>query len=888
MERADRRPAGTRGRWPLRDYPAVLWLLLAAIVAVAHQTVPSARWLMVHLVLLGAITHAIMVWSTYFAQALLKTPPTLDDRTVQARRLWLLLLGVTGVLIGVPTAVLPVVVAGAAAVVAAVIWHGVQLVRRLRRALPGRFRITVRYYLGACGLLPVGAMLGVLLTRSLPGDWHGRLLVGHTMVNLLGWVGLTVIGTLLTLWPTILRTRIDERAERWARQALPVLLLGLLVTLAGAVLNLRVVTVAGIAVYTLGVVCWGRALVRPAIARPPRSFPAASVAAALVWLLVGLIVVAVTVAGAESWDQVAVAFTPATAIFVVGVAAQVLLGALSYLLPMALGGGPTKVKAAGAWFDRYGALRIATANAALVMCLLPVPSWVRVLCSVLVLLALGSFLPLLVGAITSRRTAGETGRPAPARPGTHEAVFWRRGQLLGALAAVLLAAGTGMALDPAAAGLVDTGHTATGETTTVQVSAQDMRYVPDTLTVPAGNRLVIELTNDDPGHMHDLTVGGVASQRLALGERQRLDVGVIGADLDGWCTVAGHRQMGMTLTVLTTGTPTGDSEDQATTSQGEGTAQPGPAVGEEHSSADRGANTDVVSPAVENVIDPNLPPVTEETTHRLTLEVQEVELEVAPGVWQRRWTFGGTVPGPTLHGRVGDSFEITLINDGSMGHSIDFHAGALAPDEPMRTIAPGDSLTYTFTAERAGIWMYHCATDPMSAHIAAGMFGAVVIEPEDLAAADRSYLLIQSETFLAEDTQPGSAEEVNTDAVRAEEPDYVAFNGIAGQYRQQPLTAQVGDRVRFWVLDAGPNRATSFHVVGGQFDTVYAEGGYLLRQGRGPLDGGGHGGAQALALAPAQGGFVELVLPEAGNYSFVSHVLVDAERGASGILRVSG
>src|SRR5690606_19657768 len=109
-----------------------------------------------------------------------------------------------------------------------------------------------------------------------------RLLVGHTMVNLLGWVGLTVTGTLLTLWPTILRTRIDDRAERWARQALPVLLLGLLVTLAGTLVDLRWVSVAGIVVYALGVLCWGRALLRPVIARPPRSFPAASVAAALV------------------------------------------------------------------------------------------------------------------------------------------------------------------------------------------------------------------------------------------------------------------------------------------------------------------------------------------------------------------------------------------------------------------------------------------------------------------------------------------------------------------------------------------------------------------------------------------------------------------------------
>ena len=123
--------------------------------------------------------------------------------------------------------------------------------------------------------------------------------------------------------------------------------------------------------------------------------------------------------------------------------------------------------------------------------------------------------------------------------------------------------------------------------------------------------------------------------------------------------------------------------------------------------------------------------------HRLTLTVSEVEREVAPGTTQRLWTFGGTAPGPVLHGRVGDVFEITLVNDGTIGHSVDFHAGSLAPAEPMRTIPPGESLVYRFTATKAGIWMYHCSTMPMSAHIANGMFGAVVIEPPDLPAVDR-------------------------------------------------------------------------------------------------------------------------------------------------------
>lgn len=183
--------------------------------------------------------------------------------------------------------------------------------------------------------------------------------------------------------------------------------------------------------------------------------------------------------------------------------------------------------------------------------------------------------------------------------------------------------------------------------------------------------------------------------------------------------------------------------------------------------------------------------------------------------------------------------------------------------------------------------MYHCSTMPMSTHIAAGMHGAVVIEPRDLPTVDRSYVLIQSEVHL--DTaaaDPAVASEVDADSVAADTPDRVVFNGVANQYDTRPLTAHVGERVRIWVLDAGPNRPTSFHVVGGQFDTVYVEGAYRLNRGAG-AHGERDAGSQALALQPAQGGFVELTLPEAGRYPFVSHLMIDAERGAHGILHVT-
>jgi nitrite reductase (NO-forming) len=689
------------------------------------------------------------------------------------------------------------------------------------------------------------------------------------VINLLGWMGLTVVGTLVTLWPTMLRTRIAEDAERTARRALPVLVAGIVAAAGGALAGQRLVAVAGLALYVGGLVLVGHVLVATARTRPPAGYPTWSVAAGLGWLTGCLVAAAVMVGSAGSWAEAGDRFGWLTPFLAAGFGAQVLLGALSYLVPVALGGGAIPVRAANAVLDRGGALRIAVVNAGLLVCALPVPSVVRVACSMLVLAGLAAFVPLLFAALRASRAAKAAGEPRlpAARP---------RGQVAGpavaGLAAVVLAVAAGVAADPSAlAGIramaaPSADVAATGETTTVQVEAENMRFTPDVVEVPAGNRLVIELRNTDADTVHDLVLAtGPDSGRLAPGESTTLDAGVIGGDVDGWCSVVGHRQMGMTLQIK----PIGGSGSQAAGHDGHA----GPAAdGSASAAADldfHAAPGDAFTP-----YDPGLPPLTDERVRRLTFTVTEVEREVAPGVTQRLWTFGGTAPGPVLHGRVGDVFEITLVNDGTIGHSIDFHAGALAPDGPMRTIPPGESLVYRFTAQRAGVWMYHCSTMPMSAHIANGMFGAVVIEPADLAPVDRSYLLVQSELYLG--PQGGTVDEAK---LAEERPDAVVFNGYANQYDARPLTARVGERVRIWVLDAGPNRASAFHVVGGQFDTVYAEGGYLLRPGE--------GGAQALALAPSQGGFVELSFPEAGAYPFVSHVMVDAERGAHGAVAVS-
>ena len=892
-------PSTARRSWPLRDRPGLVWLGLAAALTLVHPFVPGSRWLLVHLVLLGALTHSAIVWSTHFTQALLKTPPDLDDRAQQNRRIQLLLVGVSTVLVGVPTGWWPLTVVGATAVSTAVMWHGIQLWRRLRRALPGRFRITVRYYLAAAACVPVGAALGAWLARGLDDERHGAVLVAHSMVMVLGWIGLTVTGTLVTLWPTMLRTRMDDRAEALARQALPVLVTGVLVLATGAALGSRPAALAGLIGYVGGLVWWGRALVAPARRAAPRAFATWSVTAALAWAAVALALVGWRLATSRSWAALADGYGVVAAVVAVGFAAQLLFGALSHLIPTVLGGGPSVVRAAAAWFDRGALWRVTVVNLGLLACLLPSPSAVRVAVSVLVLGALVAFLPLLVcavrAAVAARRDLlaavaegdARAGWPAPAPPKPQRP---RSGaQLLTAVASLALVVSLGVAADPASVGLAaapgGAGSTSaaaggvrlepSGRTTRVRVEAHDMSYVPSSVTVPYGDRLVIDLVNVDEGSPHDLTFGdGIQTARVMPGRSKTLDAGVVGASTRGWCTIVGHRQMGMVLDVVVDGGP-------ATGAGAVATASDSAPASDDSAPVDLSAEPDAGFAAVPAA----LPALDGRRTRPVTLTIEEVELEVAPGVRQKRWTFGGAVPGPTLHGRVGDTFVVTLVNRGSMGHSVDFHAGERAPDAVMRTIPPGGSLTYRFTASRAGVWMYHCSTMPMSAHIAAGMHGAVVVEPDGLPEVARSYVLVQSEVHLAGDGRT-AVHEVDAASAAADTPDAVVFNGIANQYVARPLTARVGERVRLWVLAAGPNRGSSFHVVGAQFATTWSEGAYLLRDGVG-RSGDGGGGSAVLQLGSAQGGFAEVTLREPGAYPFVTHVMADAERGARGLIRVT-
>lgn len=273
--------------------------------------------------------------------------------------------------------------------------------------------------------------------------------------------------------------------------------------------------------------------------------------------------------------------------------------------------------------------------------------------------------------------------------------------------------------------------------------------------------------------------------------------------------------------------------------------------------------------------DPRLASAPAATVHQISFDATEEILEVAPGVTQEMWTFNGQVPGPILRGKVGDVFEITLTNKGKLGHSIDFHASKVAWNDEMRTINPGDSLVYRFEAKHSGAFMYHCGTAPALHHIGNGMYGAIIIDPPDLQPVDKEFVFVQSELYLGPEAKAGDYSKMLGGA-----DDAVVFNGYHNQYLHRPIQVAPTDRVRAWVLDAGPSENSSFHVVGTIFDVMYKEGAYTLRPGQ------GSGGAQALDLQPAQGGFVEFTFDEPGQYPIVTHKFRNASRGGLGLFQV--
>lgn len=278
---------------------------------------------------------------------------------------------------------------------------------------------------------------------------------------------------------------------------------------------------------------------------------------------------------------------------------------------------------------------------------------------------------------------------------------------------------------------------------------------------------------------------------------------------------------------------------------------------------------------LQSVYDATLPALDPNPAKSLVLDATDAAVEVGGGVMMNAWTFGGKVPGPVIRMRQGDAMDFRLRNKSQMGHSIDFHAARTPWDKNYVTIMPDEEIAFTWTADYPGVFMYHCGTGPVLQHIANGMYGAVIVDPAEGFAPAKEYALVQSEYYLTQNED--GTWEGSLDKMRTAMPDLVVFNGAADQYQQEPLAAAPGELIRLHVMNAGPTLFSAFHVIGAIFDRVYVDGN--------PANA--LQGIQTWTIPPGGGATFELVIPEAGQYPFVTHAFAYTGLGAVGLIQVA-
>lgn len=308
---------------------------------------------------------------------------------------------------------------------------------------------------------------------------------------------------------------------------------------------------------------------------------------------------------------------------------------------------------------------------------------------------------------------------------------------------------------------------------------------------------------------------------------------------------------------------------------------------------------------------PNIAPLPEgNRTHEVRMDILAQEIEVADGVRYQAWTFGGSVPGPVLHVREGDRVIFTMKNRSTeavdvskpmkggapfldqlagtngqkprgvinpMLHSMDFHSGTVAADDKWQNVPPGMSIRFEWIANYPGVYLYHCGTPPILQHMSMGQYGMVVVSPKEGyptdAEVDKEFTVVQSEFYLKEKAGQEGMYELDYDAANKKQPSIVAFNGHQSALVDHPLEVEVGDRIRVYLLNVGPNDVSSYHVVGAIFDRVWYEGN-LENEWR---------GMQTVLMGASNGAVLEFIVPEEGVYVMVDHEMADAEKGAKGM-----
>ncbi|RYZ62111.1 MAG: nitrite reductase [Chitinophagaceae bacterium] len=286
---------------------------------------------------------------------------------------------------------------------------------------------------------------------------------------------------------------------------------------------------------------------------------------------------------------------------------------------------------------------------------------------------------------------------------------------------------------------------------------------------------------------------------------------------------------------------------------------------------------------------PNVPKIQDGDTVVVKFDVSHKTFHVKKDVVMAAWLFGDSLPGPVLRVRVGQTIKFSMTNrtedsafsDMSlmmnmemmkpMQHSIDFHAGMVNPADKYRSIAPGETIDFVWTANYPGVFMYHCGTPMVLMHMISGMVGMVIVEPEDgfPGKVDREIAIVQNEYYLK---QTGSIYRADTAMALFRQPNYVAFNGKVNQYTLRPIQVKAGERIRVYFLNVGPNNISSFHIIGTIMDKVWLDGNPANQ----------FVGMQAALVGPAQGAIIEFVLPEKGSYTFLDHSFANASLGAAG------
>lgn len=288
---------------------------------------------------------------------------------------------------------------------------------------------------------------------------------------------------------------------------------------------------------------------------------------------------------------------------------------------------------------------------------------------------------------------------------------------------------------------------------------------------------------------------------------------------------------------------------------------------------------------------PRVPPAIARRTPaivRVELETKEVVGSLMESIGEptryRFWTFNGSTPGPFIRVREGDTLEITLKNPATSGmaHNIDLHAVTGPGGGAAVTLTkPGETKTARFKMLAPGLYVYHCAAPPVTDHIANGMYGVILVEPkEGLAKVDKEFYVMQSEFYTKEEFGFEGVTTYDPKKASAEDPTYVVFNGKHGSLMEDgALQAKVGDRVRIFFGNAGPNKTSSFHVIGTIFDKVHREGG---------IGGEPERNVQTTVVPPGGAAIVEFGLKVPGNYTLVDHAIFRLEKGAAGILHAEG